>query len=72
MCISLPAKIISLHGNQAEVEFNGMRRHVLMAAEGAAAGDWVLIYGGVALNVLDEASAEETCRLLRAMRSDVS
>lgn len=64
MCISLPAKIISIDGQVALVEMNKLRRNVMLAVEGARVGDWVLIYGGAALCLLDEDAALETLRLI--------
>jgi hydrogenase expression/formation protein HypC len=64
MCVSLPARIISIDGQVASVEINRLRRDVMLVVDGARVGDWVLIYGGVALTVLDEQTAIETRRLI--------
>jgi len=67
MCISLPARIVSLSGQTAQVEVNGLRRPVLITMLDAKVGDWVLIYGGAALAILDEASARESVSLIQAL-----
>ena len=69
MCISLPAKIIAIEGLSAEVEINSIKRRVFLSAEGAGVGDWVLVYAGTALAVVDEGSALETLRLINALEN---
>ena len=65
MCISIPAKIIAIEGKEAVVEQNSFVRRVLLSVEGASTGDWVLIYAGTAITLLDREAAEETAKLFR-------
>lgn len=65
MCISLPAKLISVTGSVATVDIAGSERHVLMAAD-ARPGDWVLVYAQTAFLRIDEDQARETLALLAA------
>lgn len=64
MCLSVPAKVISLSDTHAEVEVYSRRSHVYLACEHVHAGDWVLLYGGMAISVLDAETARETLELL--------
>ncbi len=64
MCISVPAKIISIAGKSAEVEVYSKRRKVFLGFEEAMIGDWVLLYGELALTRLDEREALATLDLL--------
>ena len=66
MCVSIPAKVVSIAGQVAEVEINHLSRHVLLVAS-AQVGDWVLVYSGAALAVIDEESARETLQLIEAL-----
>jgi len=67
MCVSLPARVLSITGRIAEVEVNQLRRNVVLTTD-VAVGDWVLIYGGAALAVVAEETAQETLRLIEALK----
>lgn len=68
MCLAVPALVKSVDGDEAEVELGGItRRASLMLTPEAKAGDYVLLHAGYAINVLDEAEAEETLKVLREM-----
>jgi len=72
MCISLPARIVSIVGQTARVEVNQLERQVLLTMIEARVGDWVLIYGGAALAILDESAAAETTALVQALSADTN
>ncbi len=67
MCLSIPAKIVSISGKEADVEVYSQSRKVYLAVENAEVGDWVLIYGGTALTILDADAATETIELLKRL-----
>jgi hydrogenase expression/formation protein HypC len=68
MCLAIPALIKSVHGQQAEVDIDGVKREVsLQLTPEAKAGDYVLLHTGYAIGVIDAAEAEETLKLLRQM-----
>ena len=64
MCLAVPALIITIEGQEAEVELGGVRRRVgLQLVPEARVGDYVLVHTGFAINVLDEEEARETLAL---------
>jgi hydrogenase expression/formation protein HypC len=66
MCLAIPAKILSISGDRAEIELGGTRREAsLMLLEDAAVGDWVIVHAGFAIEKLSEQDAQETFALLR-------
>lgn len=68
MCLAVPVKIVSIEGDQAEVDIGGVGRKVSIAlTPEAKVGDYVLLHTGYALNVLDEEEAQETLSLLERM-----
>jgi hydrogenase expression/formation protein HypC len=68
MCLAVPALIKSIAGDEAEVDLGGVsRRTSLMLTPEARVGDYVLLHAGYAINVLDQAEAEETLAILREM-----
>jgi hydrogenase expression/formation protein HypC len=70
MCLAVPVKVVSIEGNEAEVEIGGVKRRVsIILTPEAKAGDYVLLHTGYAINVIDEAEAQETLRILEEMAS---
>jgi hydrogenase expression/formation protein HypC len=68
MCLAVPALIVAIEGEQAEVDLSGVRRQVgLQLVPEAKVGDYVLVHTGFAINVLDADEAEETLSLLREL-----
>lgn len=73
MCLGIPGQIISIVDETlqtASVAIGGVRRAVslaLLAPDGAAPGDWVLIHVGFAMSKINEQEAQETLRLLKQM-----
>jgi hydrogenase expression/formation protein HypC len=63
MCLAVPGRVIKLEGNQAKVDFGGVRRDIRVdLVPGVREGDYVLVHAGFAIQVLDERAAEETLR----------
>ena len=64
MCLAIPAKVISVKEDKAEVDFgNGVLREVNVALVNAKIGDYVLVHAGYAIQVVDQKEAEETISL---------
>ncbi|MBD3362307.1 HypC/HybG/HupF family hydrogenase formation chaperone [Candidatus Dojkabacteria bacterium] len=65
MCLSIPAKIVSISGRQAEALVGGVKVNIsLELVDGVEKGDFVLVHTGFALQKLDEKEAKETLDLL--------
>ena len=70
MCLAVPVKVVSLEGNEAEVEIGGVSRRVsIVLTPEARVGDYVLLHTGYAINVINEAEAQETLKILEEMAS---
>lgn len=68
MCLAIPAKVIKLEGEKAEVEIGGIRKEAslaLVADQGVSVGDYVLIHTGYAITKLDEKEAESILKTWR-------
>jgi len=64
MCLAIPAKIVSIKEDKAEVDFGeGVLREVNVTLVNARVGDYVLVHAGYAIQVVDEEEALETIRL---------
>jgi hydrogenase expression/formation protein HypC len=70
MCLAVPVKVVSIEGNEAEVEISGVKRRVsIVLTPEARVGDYVLLHTGYAINVINEAEAQETLKILEEMAS---
>lgn len=73
MCLGIPGQIVEFVDEAlhiAKVDVSGVRRNVhvgLVAPDGIAPGDWVLIHVGFAISKIDEAEARATYDLLQEM-----
>lgn len=66
MCLAVPMRVVTIEGEMAICEIDGVRREAsLMMVDGIAVNDYVLIHAGFAIERLDEDEAEETLRLMR-------
>jgi hydrogenase expression/formation protein HypC len=70
MCLAVPVKVVFIEGNEADVEIGGVKRRVsIILTPEAKVGDYVLLHTGYAINVIDEAEAQETLKILEEMAS---
>ncbi|MBS7657745.1 MAG: HypC/HybG/HupF family hydrogenase formation chaperone [Candidatus Bathyarchaeia archaeon] len=64
MCLAIPAKVLSISGVNAKVDFGGnIIREVDVSLVNVKVGDYVLVHAGYAIQVLSKEEAEETLRL---------
>lgn len=60
MCLAIPAKIVELHGENAVVDVQGVRRAAIVTfIEDPAIGDYVLLHAGFAIRKWSEEDARE-------------
>jgi hydrogenase expression/formation protein HypC len=73
MCLSIPAKILSIEGTKAEVSAGGAIFHAgLQMIEDAEVGDYILLHAGFAIQKLSSSEAEETLKLFEEMRDTLN
>jgi len=64
MCLAIPAKVVGIKGDVAEVDFGaGIMRDVNISLVEAKVGEYVIVHAGFAIQVLDQKAAEETLRM---------
>jgi hydrogenase expression/formation protein HypC len=71
MCVGLPGRITATTDVAGflvgTADFEGVRRQICLAyLPGAQAGDYVLVNGGFAVRIIDQAEAQEILALLRS------
>ncbi|MHC5057539.1 MAG: HypC/HybG/HupF family hydrogenase formation chaperone [Planctomycetota bacterium] len=68
MCLSVPAKIVSIAGTTATVDVAGNTREAdITMIEDARVGEYVLLHAGFAIGRYSEADALKTLALWREM-----
>ena len=68
MCLAIPGLIKSINDKEAEVDIGGISRRIsLELTPEAEVGDYVIVHTGYAINVLDQAAAQETLSLLEEL-----
>jgi hydrogenase expression/formation protein HypC len=70
MCLSLPAKVLSIEGDTAKVSVGGAVFSAgLQMVDNVSVGDYILLHAGFAIEKLSEDDALETLRLLQEMKN---
>jgi hydrogenase expression/formation protein HypC len=73
MCLGIPAQVLTLAESVAVVEVGGVRREVSVELlDDVAAGDWVIIHAGFAIQKLDPEEAEKTLTLFQEIADAIS
>lgn len=73
MCLGIPGQVVEITdpgAYLAKVDVNGIRRTIsvrLLAAQGIAPGDWVLVHVGFAMAKIDQHEADLTLEAVRRM-----
>ncbi len=62
--MAIPAKVMNLQGEKANVDFGqGVLREVNVSLVEAKVGDYVLVHAGYAIQIIEEEDAKETIAL---------
>lgn len=69
MCLGAPGKVVSIQGDNAVVDFGGVRRAVALdlVDEPVAEGDHVLVHVGFAIRRIPEDELAETMAFFASM-----
>ena len=67
MCLGVPMRVVSIIGDDAVAEIDGVKREasLVLLGEEVRTGDFVIVHAGFAISKLDEEEAQETLRLMR-------
>ena len=69
MCLSIPAKVVDIQGNMADVSVGGtIFKAGLQMVENIEVGDYVLLHTGFAIQKISEKEALETLKILKEMK----
>jgi len=66
MCLSIPARIVSIEGSMADVSAGGaIFKAGMQMIENPEVGDYILLHAGFAIQKISEEDAVETLKVLR-------
>ena len=66
MCLAIPSRITEINESMGVIDVVGVQREVsLLLVENPQVGDWVIVHAGFAIQIIDEATAQESLRYLR-------
>ena len=69
MCLAVPAKIKTIDGSSAVVDFGGVTKTVSLGIiQNAKEGDYVLIHAGFAIGKVKPRDAQDTLKALRELK----
>lgn len=63
MCLAVPGKIVSITGDNAEIDFGGTSKTANISMVDCKVGDWAVIHAGFAIEIMDEDEAKDTLKL---------
>ena len=64
MCLAIPARVVRVEGEKAQVDFGeGVLREVNVTLVDAKVNNYVLVHAGYAIQLMDEKDALETLSL---------
>ncbi len=73
MCLAVPVKVISVHGQNALIDIDGVQREVNVAfIDKVAPGDYVVVHAGFAIQKWDEEDINEYAAIMEAMNESDS
>ena len=71
MCLAVPARIQSVIGHEAVVETTGITKTIdVSLTPTAKPGYWVIVHVGFALQIIDDAKAQETLAAMAAVAKE--
>jgi hydrogenase expression/formation protein HypC len=67
MCVGVPMQVVSIDGDQAMTEVDGVKREasLMLLDQDVKLGDFVIVHAGFAISKLDEEDARETLAMMR-------
>lgn len=66
MCLAIPAEVLSIEGETATVDLDGVQMPVSLAlVDDVVAGDFVVVHVGYALTRIEPEEAEAQLRLMK-------
>lgn len=59
MCYAIPGEILSINGENAVIDYGGLKKTVNISLLTPKVGDFVLVHAGFAIEIVDKKTAEQ-------------
>ena len=71
MCLAIPGKIVSIDGNSALVDFDGIEQKIIIALVlNPEVGKYVIVHAGYAIEQMEEKDAMEAIKQWKEIAED--
>lgn len=70
MCLAIPGRIIAIEGENATVDYGGIKKNANVSLIDCSIGDFVIVHVGFAIQKVDEDKARDTYNLLSELDPD--
>ena len=71
MCLAIPGKILEINGNNALVDFDGIKQNVIIALiQNPEIGKFVIVHAGYAIEQINENEALEAINQWKEIAQD--
>lgn len=71
MCLAIPGKILEINGNSALVDFDGIKKNVIIAlVQNPEVGKYVIVHAGYVIEIMDEKDALEAVEQWKEIAED--
>lgn len=71
MCLAIPGQILEINGNNALVDFNGIKQNVIIALiQDPEIGKFVIVHAGYAIEQINEEEAMEAINQWKEIAQD--
>ena len=71
LCLAIPGKILEINGNSALVDFDGIKKDVIIALiQNPEVGKYVIVHAGYAIEIMDEKEALESVEQWKEIAED--
>jgi len=72
MCVAIPARVVSIDGNNAVVDVSGNRINVNIELVSPKIGDYVLVHAGYAVSIMSMEEGQELERLFGELEDSLN
>ena len=59
MCLAIPAKVLSIKGKHAKVDYGSIQKEINLGVIKPKVGDYVLVSSGFAVEIISEKDADK-------------
>jgi len=64
MCLAIPAKVLTIKGKHAKVDFGNTQKKINLGIIKPKIGDYVLVSSGIAVEIVSEKDAQKFLKMI--------